>query len=250
MRRAPQPLPWITGATTAAVFVIFYILFVRSRPGAGPHAAGSLPSEAPDRRPAVQDGHTSPIESHGAGAFSSQTVDEVAQTAPCQAEHPATGRDAGSSHALVSLLVEWGWENPTAEDIEWLTLTSWNQIEFLELTEQEAHDLLPLDDTIGLKGPMSLLSVIGPLPTVEDCERAMISQNVQDALRETLTWEAVIAEFGLIPLERRELGAEARLQEAIRLRDAAAVELMKRLEEATGYPLWRTWWRLYRRWSE
>lgn len=232
----------------SGLVLIIWILTSTSSPGAGPSAAGS-PSETPDRRPTVQDGQASPIESQGAGAFSSRTAAPL-DAAPAGHDGAMSDLRGGAAVYLATLLDRYEFATPSPEDIAWLTIDSWTQQEFLELTEQEAHDLLPLDDTIGLKGPTSLLSVIGPMPTTEDCARGFASEEVRVALQQVLVLEAVITELGMVPRARRDVLAEARIEEAVRLRDAAALELMRRLEEASGYPNWRTWWSLYRRWSE
>lgn len=138
---------------------------------------------------------------------------------------------------------------PTEAGLIDMTIEAWSQEEFLALTQDEAHDLLALDDTVGFKGPDSMLSIAGPLPTEDDCRIGFRSPRVKEALQEVCLFEVLIVELGSIPSYRRDHWAAQGLQTAIRLRDDAALHLMEVLEEETAFGAWKLWWRLYARWS-
>ena len=157
--------------------------------------------------------------------------------------------DHDETKALRASLGEFELSDPSAGTIAWMTIELWRQPEFLELTQEEAHALLAEDDHLGLSGQESLLSLIGPLPTLEDCEAGMRSEAVQAALEEVLVYEAPLIKLGEIPDHRRGHWAEQRRLELVRMKTEAEIDLMRALEEATGYPNWRLLMRLYERWS-
>ena len=137
----------------------------------------------------------------------------------------------------------------TEEGLFDMTVSLWSTPEFLELTQDEAHELLALDDTMGMKGPDSMLSIVGPLPDREACRLAFASQSVQDALWDVVKLEVLLVELGEIPADRRPRWARQRVEEAINMRDAAMLDLMELCEKETGINTWRIWFRMYRRWS-
>lgn len=157
--------------------------------------------------------------------------------------------DHDEAKALRASLDEFELSDPSAGTIAWMTIELWRQPEFLEMTQEEAHALLAEDDHLGLSGQESLLSLIGPLPTLEDCEVGMRSEAVQAALEEVLVYEAPLIKLGEIPDHRRGHWAEQRRLELVRMKTEAEIDLMRALEEATGYPNWRLLMRLYERWS-
>lgn len=138
----------------------------------------------------------------------------------------------------------------TEEGLFDMTVSLWSTPEFLELTQDEAHELLALDDTIGMKGPDSMLSIVGPIPDREACRVAFASQAVQDALWDVVKLEVLLVELGEIPPQRRPRWARQRVEEAVSMRDAAMLDLMELCEQETGINTWRIWWRAYRGWTK
>ena len=138
----------------------------------------------------------------------------------------------------------------TEEGLFDMTVNLWSQPELLELTQDEAHELLALDDTMGMKGPESMLAIVGPLPDREAVRVAYASRAVQDALWDVVHLDVLIVELGQTPLERRPRWARHRLEEAISMRDAAMLDLMELCEKETGIPTFRTWHRMYRAWTK
>jgi len=164
---------------------------------------------------------------------------------------PVDGGDAGSSPALGTFQLS-NYEDsflPTEAGLVEMTLEMWENEEFLALTQEEAHELLALDDTMGMKGPDSMLSIVGPLPTEEDCRVGFQDEKVQALLREVCAYEVELVERGAVPVARRKQSTAERIELLISLRDAAALSMMERLEKVTSCKTWRLWWRLYREWS-
>lgn len=178
-----------------------------------------------------------------------QSSDSAPQAKPEKCSSELTAGDPDSIPAFQLAQYEDSFL-PTEEGLWDMTVSLWLNQDFLELTEDEAHEILALDDFMGLRGPGSFLSVVGPLPTREDCSRAFRSEKVKVLLREVCSYEVVLCELGSIPNERRAHWTSQRIQETIRMRDQAMIDLMQACEEATGVTTWRTWLRCYRRWSE
>lgn len=138
---------------------------------------------------------------------------------------------------------------PTEAGLYDMTIGVWDNPDFLELTQDEAHELLGLDDTFGFKGPETLLSVAGPLPTEADCRTGFRSHRIRLLLQQVCAYEVLIVEVGEIPCERRSDTFGLTLADLIRTRDSAMRELMKALDEETGFRAWTLWHRLYLEWT-
>jgi hypothetical protein len=130
-----------------------------------------------------------------------------------------------------------------------MTVGVWDNPDFLDLTQDEAHALLGLDDSFGFSGPGTLLSIAGPLPTEEDCRSGFRSSRVRALLQQTCAYEIMLVEIGGISWEKRSADYGVMLSDAIRARDAAMSELMRTLESETGFKSWRLWYRLHKEWS-
>jgi hypothetical protein len=138
---------------------------------------------------------------------------------------------------------------PTEEGLVDMTLGLWDNPDFLDLTQEEAYALLGLDDTVGFKGPDTLFSIVGPLPSEEDCRRGFADAEVRRALQIVCAYEIELAERGSVPIARRRQSTKERIELLVTLRDAAALSMMERLEKTTSCKTWRLWWRLYREWK-
>jgi hypothetical protein len=138
---------------------------------------------------------------------------------------------------------------PTEEGLIDATLGLWLNEDFLALTQDEAHELLALDDSMGMKGPGSMMAIVGPLPTEDDCRIGFRSPEVKRALEIVCFWEIWIAEIGSTPTVLRMDSHETVMQGCIALRDQAMAALMVELEKATTCGTWRLWDRMYREWT-
>lgn len=151
---------------------------------------------------------------------------------------------------LVTLLSGFDYSATSPEDLADFTIGLWSDEGFLGLTQEEARELLALDDAFGMKGPDSMLAILGPPPTEDDCRMAYTSLEVRETLQEVLLYESMLVEYGFIPMTRRTSDAEPLRQELVRIRDMAMEELMLRCERNSSFKLWRAWWALYKRWSD
>lgn len=136
----------------------------------------------------------------------------------------------------------------TKEGLWWATIGLWSSEEFLALSQDEAHELLGLDDHLGFRGPGTLQELVGPLPTQEDCGLAYAFQDVKEAHRKVVAFDVAIVELGGIPAPMRTKEVKAEIERLIPLRDAAMEDLLGRCEDATGKQ-WKIWHKLYLRWS-
>ena len=180
------------------------------------------------------------------------------------AEEPIPETELGSSSgSLGSLLSEYGFSDPTPEHLAGLTITRWGDPAFLELTQDEAHELLALDDYMGLKGPGLMTAIAGPLPTLDDCRIGFQDPRVKAALQEVLTYEAALNKLGELsiseverigrgfdPKEWHSHWMQQRIQELVRMKDSAMIDMMQALEASTTAGNWRLWHRLHVAWSK
>ena len=170
------------------------------------------------------------------GQVAPRTVERSTQMSLGSDDHREV---AGSSPALATLLDYEDSFLPTEAGLIDMTIGVWDNPDFLSLTQDEAHELLALDDTMGLRGPELMTSIAGPLPTEDDCREGFESPRVRRALEIVCFWDIAIVEC-CKPAQRPGL---------IALRDNAKRELMRALDEETGFKSWALWSRLYREWS-
>lgn len=212
-------------------------------------AAGADSSSCPPAVAAYS--HCAPASLHAAGG--ARLLPAVERPAAPEGDLGGGPKQAaGSTPALAAFNLA-DYEDsflPTEAGLIDMTIEAWSQEEFLALTQDEAHELLALDDTVGFKGPDSMLSIVGPLPTEDDCRIGFRSPAVQAALREVCFYDIVIVELGSIPSHRRAgVHHASLLQDAIAKRAASMLLLMAELEKATTFGAWRLWHGLYARWS-
>jgi len=210
-----------------------------NRSGAGPEVRADTlsrlpPEPRPYPRPSVEPVHDE------AGA--SLLAPEL------EVPNPPKVGPVNQENQLGSILADYDF-GTSAEAIAWLTIEPWGQPDFLELTEEEAHELLGTDDTMGLHGPKLVTSIAGPLPTMEDCERAAKNNEVRLSLRYALMWNKVVIELGSAPAAARSRFFNSALEGAVRSKNDAELALMQDLEHATGVTTWVLWWRLWKRWE-
>ena len=169
------------------------------------------------------------------------------QVAPRTEERPALDHMdprevAGSSPALATQLLNYEESFlPTEAGLIDMTIGVWDNPDFLSLTQDEAHELLALDDTMGLHGPELMTSIAGQLPSIDDCRIGFRSERVRRALEIVCYWDVAIVEC-----PREKAAARPGL---VALRDRAMLDLMTVLEQETTFGGWMLWYRLYREWS-
>ena len=210
-----------------------------NRSGAGPEVRADTlsrlpPEPRPYPRPSVEPVHDE------AGA--SLLAPEL------EVPNPPKVGPVNQENQLGSILADYDF-GTSAEAIAWLTIEPWGQPEFLELSEDEAHELLALDDLMGLKGPGLMTGILGQPPTREDCEVAAGFATVQELLHVALAWNTAIVELGGAPAAARGPAFQRGLEQAVRAKDDAEIALMAELDSVTSFKLWRAWWTVYRRWS-
>jgi hypothetical protein len=219
-------------------------------------SGGDLATDSPSSTDPVAVGRSLPADD-----TSAEVAARLSAQAPAQPSATASagfaGRDAvrvgvpgGLVTGLGSSLADY--EDsflPTEAGLVDMTLGVWDNPDFLDLTQDEAHELLALDDTMGLRGPDSMLSIVGPLPTEKDCRVGFQDEKVQALLREVCAYEIELVERGSVPITRRKRSTAERIELLISLRDAAALSMMERLEKVTSCKTWRIWWRAYKEWS-
>lgn len=139
---------------------------------------------------------------------------------------------------------------PSEESLYDLTLGQYLQPEFLEITQEEARKLLPLDDSIP-DWPKDVRALVGgELPTRDDIARAWKDELVRQRLADVDALDIVLADLELLPAEQltREQAAFVELLHA--RRTSARLELCAELERVTGYPYWGVLQRLREAWAK
>lgn len=226
-------------AIVVAVGLLWCFFFLVNRSGAGPASRPVSPSS--------KQGEASPLTDPPGSVHDETGASLSVQPAAGQPAETFSPEFSSSPPSAVSLAAyDWGTD---AEAIAWLTLDAWEQPAVLELTQDEGHELLALDDTMGLKGPSLLTSIAGPLPTLEDCEAGARSERVKPLLQAALGWNAFVIELGGIPMNARSATTQGAIEQAVRAKDDADLALMEALDRETAFHAWVLWYRLYVRLS-
>lgn len=139
---------------------------------------------------------------------------------------------------------------PTPEGLHARTAELWSQEGFLALTGAEVERLIGTDPSWALTVPTDLREFLGSdLPTLEDCRRALLDPESLRLLEVLCLAEALSSELVEVPVARRSADHDRVLAAARARRDAAEVDLLRRLDRASGYPNWSLLSRLYREWE-
>jgi len=137
---------------------------------------------------------------------------------------------------------------PDLETLRALTVDLWDNPEFLQLTEEEARRLFPLDDAIPT-WPKSLLQLVHGLPTDADLVAAMGDAGVRYTLNELAATESAILELDLLPARLRSEAWRVIREELAIERAAERVATATALDRAGPFQDWRLLWRLYEEWE-
>jgi len=164
---------------------------------------------------------------------------------------PIQGGDAGSTPALAATFADFSDEmQPTSDGLAASTIDLWNSPDFLKLSVDDARALLPIDDTMGFRGPDSWVTLLGGLPTREDIDSAVKDPMVKCALESACAQEMVYRELQMLPAERRSIdyGTALRTAETQYMRSWEL--LMGTLDARSKYNSWLLLWKAWQRWSE
>lgn len=166
---------------------------------------------------------------------------EVAGSSPAPGAFDAATRWAADGELDEHLL-------PTAAGLYARTVGTWDQPEFLELTDAEARELFPLDDELAAT-PATLLAAFGDLPTLDDCERALDSERITRALEIACLAEIrYAAACDIVPPDDRTPAMQSAIEELRTEWFRCEEDLWKLLDKATGHE-WTLWGKAWRRWQ-
>lgn len=126
----------------------------------------------------------------------------------------------------------------------------WDQPDFLALTGDELAALLPASDGYAFGGERTLLDFVGPLPTIEDCERAFDDPGVLRELIRVALIELPVNKLGLTPLDERDEKWLADFATLLDRQRAAELDLCRELERATGFAHWSVICRAFGAWNQ